>query len=86
MGVNECDRRGCENIMCDRLIVNNNYYICDDCWKELVALKNTWPRIMPKNEVLKKIEEFMSSTCSTIPTNTRDAFYEITGEKENDSI
>ncbi len=36
MGVNSCDRRDCDNIMCGRL--SNEYgYICDDCFEELVA-------------------------------------------------
>lgn len=35
MGVLACDRRGCSNIMCDRL--SNTYgYICDFCFDELV--------------------------------------------------
>jgi len=35
MGVLACDRRGCENIMCDR--GNSDYYICNECFEELVA-------------------------------------------------
>jgi hypothetical protein len=34
MGVLACDRRGCTNIMCDRL--GPGGYICDDCFKKLV--------------------------------------------------
>jgi len=34
MGVLACDRKGCENIMCERY--SSNYgYICYDCFKEL---------------------------------------------------
>ena len=36
MGVLTCDRRGCENVMCDR--GNGQYYICWDCFEELVKL------------------------------------------------
>lgn len=37
MSVLSCDRRGCVNIMCDRL--SHEYgYICDDCFDELVSL------------------------------------------------
>lgn len=37
MGVLSCDRRGCQNIMCDRL--NPTFgYICNDCFNELVSL------------------------------------------------
>lgn len=32
MGVLACDRKGCDNIMCDTLI--DNYYICYECKAE----------------------------------------------------
>ena len=36
MSVLSCARRGCNNIMCDRL--SNEYgYICHECFNELVA-------------------------------------------------
>ena len=35
MGVMACDRKGCENVMCDRL--SHDYgYICYECYQELV--------------------------------------------------
>lgn len=37
MSVLACDRRDCENVMCDRLSLRYGY-ICDDCFNELVAL------------------------------------------------
>ena len=38
MGVLECDRRGCENIMCDRF--SHEYgYLCYECFNELVGKK-----------------------------------------------
>ena len=41
MGVLECDRIGCENIMCDRY--SHEYgYICNDCFDEMV-LSNKLP-------------------------------------------
>lgn len=40
MGVMGCDRAGCDNIMCRRL--SRKYgYICEDCFKELIALGPT---------------------------------------------
>ena len=37
MGVLECNRYGCENIMCDRL--SHKYgYICNECFDELILL------------------------------------------------
>lgn len=35
MGVMQCDRYGCPNILCVRLSPNYGY-ICDDCFAELV--------------------------------------------------
>ncbi len=47
MSVLSCDRKGCRNVMCDRL--SHRYgYICNDCFQELVESK-------------KDIEEFMST-------------------------
>jgi hypothetical protein len=37
MGVLACDRRGCENIMCDRCSSIHGY-ICNECFDELVGL------------------------------------------------
>ena len=40
MGVMACNRRGCRNIMCGRY--SSEYgYICDDCFRELVASNTT---------------------------------------------
>lgn len=37
MSVLQCDRNGCDNIMCDRL--SHTYgYICYECFNELVGL------------------------------------------------
>ena len=37
MGVLQCDRRECENIMCDRYSPKYGY-ICYECFDELVSL------------------------------------------------
>ena len=34
MGVKECNRKGCENIMCDRYSTTFGY-ICNDCYEEM---------------------------------------------------
>ena len=40
MGVLECDRRGCDNIMCDRY--SDKYgYICWECYSEMVESGTT---------------------------------------------
>ena len=40
MSVLACDRIGCDNIMCNRIgyIDNNHYYLCNECFEELVHL------------------------------------------------
>ena len=48
MCVMQCDRAGCENIMCGRLSYDFGY-ICDDCFKELETQTN------------QSIERFMKS-------------------------
>ena len=35
MGVKQCFRRGCDNIMCNRYSDKHNY-ICNECFDELV--------------------------------------------------
>ncbi len=36
MSVMACDRRGCRNVMCDRLSDQYQAYLCDSCFEELV--------------------------------------------------
>jgi len=38
MGVLTCDRDGCPNIMCNLMSTCRRWYICDDCFEELVTL------------------------------------------------
>ena len=49
MGVLNCDRIDCENIMCDRMC--NDFYICNECFEELVTLGTD-----------VDLDEFMGST------------------------
>lgn len=65
MSVLACGRSGCEKIMCDRLILNGSYYICERCYKELLAFKATWEGSMTKEDVRRRIEEFMETEPST---------------------
>lgn len=41
MSVKQCDREGCQNIMCDRMLLNNRYYICEECFQELKEYINS---------------------------------------------
>ena len=36
MGVLACDRNGCENIMCD-ILVMGTYYVCEECAEEFIC-------------------------------------------------
>lgn len=81
MGVMACDRKGCEHIMCDRLILDN-LYICPECWKELVNVKdNTWDKKMTAAEVRRSIERFMRSDVGEYrEVDTKEEFDRLTGE------
>lgn len=55
MGVLECDREGCDNIMCDRFSWQLQKYICRDCFRELIEF------LKRSNVVnLQTIESFMA--------------------------
>ena len=59
MGVMACRRQSCKNIMCHRRVDGD--YICGDCWSELMAYKDGWPKSMPKPEVLQRVNAFMAT-------------------------
>lgn len=61
MSVLACGRGNCPNIMCNRLILEGSRYICDECWDELVAYKESWPDTMTAKMVRQTIEGFMDS-------------------------
>ena len=57
MSVLQCDRYGCDNIMCDKTIMENEYYICDDCYKELMDISE---KIMYReNLTMQQIKKFI---------------------------
>lgn len=65
MSVLACDRYNCDNIMCDRLILNGTKYICDTCYDELIEYKSIWPQSVSKVDVEYKIQVFMISSPGT---------------------
>jgi hypothetical protein len=65
MGAMACDRDGCEHIMCNRLILRGDYYICNDCYNELQEYKETWRPPMTERDVEDKIVEFMRTEPGT---------------------
>lgn len=68
MGVMECGRKGCGNILCSRTITRGGGcwggYICDSCFSALDKLRLTWPEQMSPMEMSVKIEEFMDSDAT----------------------
>ncbi len=65
MSVLACDRRRCPEIMCNRMILGNRYYICEDCWNELLIAKKTWSAPMALTAVAEHIEAFMKTAPGT---------------------
>lgn len=83
MGVMACDRRGCEKVMCSRLILDSSRYICDDCWEELLEVKTTWDKRMSAADVRRQIESFMKSPVGEYrEVDTEEEFNKLTGVEE----
>jgi len=75
MSVMECDRNGCEQIMCDRLILEGSRHICEECYDELLMAKDNWPKKTLVSDVRDRIIQFMASEKrSFILVNTEDEF------------
>lgn len=88
MGVLACDRNGCSHIMCRRLIVNDRFYICDECWTELLEHKATWEPPMSVRGVEAAIENFMGTVPGTYLTvanncDIDEVFNRLTGNADN---
>jgi hypothetical protein len=58
MSVLACDRRGCDNVMCDRY--SHTYgYICNECFEELVALgANVDIEVFMKTPPIRNFHEY----------------------------
>lgn len=80
MGVNECGRRGCPEIMCDTLIETreNEYYICDSCYRELTEDMESLPGELTEEEVLTLIDDFMGTETPGKKVNPLDYLKEVT--------
>lgn len=76
MGVMACDRRGCEHVMCERVILNGSAYICGDCWDELCEAKEKWPDVMTSRDVREAIETFMDTRVGNYRVLDRDGIEE----------
>ncbi|MFI5297367.1 MAG: hypothetical protein ACHREM_04655 [Polyangiales bacterium] len=76
MSVLACDRAGCDEVMCDRLILEGTAYVCDSCWRELLKYKESWPETMPLADVRERMKAFMRTKPGS--------FYEV-GKEEIDA-
>lgn len=88
MGVIACDRSGCKNIMCDRLILDGTQHICEECYDELLLYKKEWPKVMTKREIRDRIVGFMNTLLGSFTTLKQSAideeFDRLTGNDRND--
>lgn len=66
MGLMSCGRTCCENILCERLVLESSKYICNECYSELVEYKQiALPKQSTSKEVRKFIEDFMDTKPGT---------------------
>ena len=61
MGVMACDRKNCENIMCDTLI--DESYICNECKEEFkqYAVSDKSNNVQERRELIAKFRMFMQT-------------------------
>jgi len=65
MGVLACDRKDCDNVMCDTCI-DGRYYVCGDCereFKEYLVKENINPTT--EGQIIREIEKFMATSKDT---------------------
>jgi len=67
MGVMACDRPGCDNIMCSRLVLNDSRYVCDDCWNDLLEMRATWTGEMTGRDIAVAIADFFRASPTGEP-------------------
>ena len=60
MSVLACDRRDCEHVMCDRLVLGS--YLCSSCIAELEEWRKTWPEDMSVHDVAPMIAKFFDTS------------------------
>lgn len=83
MGVMHCDRYKCKEILCRRLVLDGQFYVCEGCWDELLRLKSTWEPGLTKGEMRQHIEDFLETApgaSSLLDTREAldEAFEELT--------
>jgi len=64
MGVMQCDRSMCDNVMCEKMISDGRkeYYICQDCYNDLLN-ESAWKITdLNRQNVIDNIRYFMHHT------------------------
>lgn len=69
MGVMTCDRKGCDNIMCD-LVSTEFGYICNDCFREMKEL-------LGESASWKDIKSFMNDNKKESKTYNLEKEFEV---------
>jgi len=65
MGVRNCCRNGCDDIMCSTYIEDIGY-MCRECKSELIKyFEDKGLEELPENELYKEIEDFMNTKVGT---------------------
>lgn len=81
MGVNACDRTGCENILCHRILStqDHEYYVCSSCESELREAAEHWPKELTRAGLFSMIDAFMETypegAEKVEPTKELDALF-----------
>lgn len=58
MGVMSCNRKNCENIMCDTYISDVGY-VCDECQAEFKENLNV--EVKNEGEIIRELQKFMAT-------------------------
>jgi hypothetical protein len=87
MSILNCDRQGCENVMCDRVVMKHTR-ICDDCYRELLQWRRTWPMELSAVDIRFRVESFFRTSPGSMivlrGTDIEDEFRRLVyGQKED---
>lgn len=83
MGLRMCDREGCSTFPCDRLVLGETHYICEECYQELLAYQKTWPERLMLEVARERVHHFFNTPVGAFAEMTRDeAFAHIMQEDD----
>jgi hypothetical protein len=76
MGTLQCEREGCGNILCRRVIhvdLQDDRYICDQCFADLWREQALWPERMTPSEMKQRLRRFFANPIDE-PEDREDMF------------